>query len=100
MRLAELPDFKTLIALSSRELSVPEAWIEKDYYLTEVLPAAGDRAKDLGLINIANSLPQVLAPAIAAPVVTHLGGYSVLYTIAAALGLAGAVLVFRIRGVR
>lgn len=37
MRLAELPDFKTLIALSSRELSVPEAWIEKDYYLTEVL---------------------------------------------------------------
>jgi len=37
VRLAELPDFKTLIALSSRELSVPEAWIEKDYYLTEVL---------------------------------------------------------------
>jgi MFS family permease len=68
--------------------------------LTEVLPAAVDRAKDLGLINIANSLPQVLAPAIAAPVVTHLGGYSVLYGIAAALGLAGAVLVYRIRGVR
>ncbi|WP_455356383.1 MFS transporter [Streptomyces sp. SYSU K217416] len=67
--------------------------------MTQVLPAAADRGKDLGVINIANALPQVLAPAIAAPVVTHLGGYSVLYTVAALLGLAGAVLVHRIRGV-
>ena len=33
--------------------------------ITEVLPAAVDRAKDLGVINIANSLPQVLAPVLA-----------------------------------
>lgn len=68
--------------------------------LTEVLPKALDRAKDLGVINIASTLPQVLAPAIAAPVVTHLGGYPVLYLVSAALGLTGAVLVYRIRAVR
>lgn len=67
--------------------------------MTEVLPKAGDRGKDLGVINIANALPQVLAPVLAAPIVTHLGGYPVLYTLAAAVGLAGAVLVYRIRSV-
>ncbi|MFJ2769619.1 MFS transporter [Streptomyces sp. NPDC087300] len=67
--------------------------------MTDVLPEALDRGKDLGVINIANSLPQVAAPAIAAPIVTYLGGYRVLYLTAAVVGLAGAVLVRRIRGV-
>ncbi|MGW0733828.1 MFS transporter [Streptomyces sp. NPDC002851] len=67
--------------------------------MTDVLPKALDRGKDLGVINIANSLPQVAAPALAAPIVTHLGGYRVLYLVAAGVGLAGAVLVGRIRGV-
>src|SRR6202035_5252656 len=47
--------------------------------VTQVLPSAAGRAKDLGLINIANSGPQVLAPAIAAPLVSELGGYPALY---------------------
>ena len=42
--------------------------------LTQVLPAARDRGKDLGVLNIASSLPQVLAPVIAAPIVTGLAG--------------------------
>lgn len=67
--------------------------------MTEVLPAAGDRGKDLGVINIANSLPQVLAPVLAAPIVTHLGGYPVLYVLSALVGVAGSVLVYRIRSV-
>jgi MFS family permease len=67
--------------------------------LTQVLPAAEDRGKDLGVLNIASSLPQVLAPAIAAPIVTGLGGYTALYLIAAGIELAGAVLVYRIRSV-
>jgi MFS family permease len=68
--------------------------------LTQVLPAAQDRGKDLGVLNIASSLPQVLAPAIAAPIVTGLGGYSALYLVAAGIELLGAVLVYRIRSVR
>ncbi|MFF5503364.1 MFS transporter [Streptomyces roseolus] len=67
--------------------------------MTDVLPKAADRGKDLGVINIANSLPQVAAPALAAPLVNHLGGYRTLYAVAAAVGLLGAVLVRRIRGV-
>ncbi|MFB7745774.1 MFS transporter [Streptomyces sp. NPDC056132] len=68
--------------------------------LTDVLPRAADRGRDLGVINVANALPQVLAPAVAAPVVSHLGGYGVLYALAGAVGVAGSVLVGRIRSVR
>ncbi|WP_128376758.1 MFS transporter [Streptomyces cavernae] len=67
--------------------------------MTDVLPRALDRGKDLGVINVANALPQVAAPALAAPIVTYLGGYRVLYLVSALIGLAGAVLVGRIRGV-
>jgi MFS family permease len=67
--------------------------------LTEVLPSARDRAKDLGVINIANSLPQVIAPAVAAPVVKYVGGYPMLYGLAAAVTLLGAVLVRQVRAV-
>ncbi|MET9697215.1 MFS transporter [Streptomyces sp. NPDC006529] len=67
--------------------------------LTDVLPTAEDRGRDLGVINIANALPQVLAPVIAAPVVTHLGGYTALYALAGALAVVGSVLVRRIRSV-
>ncbi|MFE6891811.1 MFS transporter [Streptomyces sp. NPDC057694] len=67
--------------------------------MTDVLPAALSRGKDLGVINIANSLPQVAAPALAAPLVNQLGGYRVLYLVAAGVGLAGALLVRRIKGV-
>ncbi|WP_329577533.1 MFS transporter [Kitasatospora sp. NBC_01250] len=67
--------------------------------VTQVLPVAADHAKDLGVINIANSGPQVLAPALAAPVVSHLGGYGGLYALTAVVTLLAAPLVHRIRGV-
>ncbi|MEE2040317.1 MFS transporter [Nocardiopsis sp. CT-R113] len=67
--------------------------------VTEVLPSAGGRAKDLGIVNVASAGPQVLAPAIAGPIVVHLGGYPVLHTACGVLTLLGAVLVWRIRGV-
>ncbi|MFC4534978.1 MFS transporter [Sphaerisporangium dianthi] len=67
--------------------------------VTQVLPAAAGRAKDLGVINIANSGPQVLGPVIAGPIVSGLGGYPVLYLTAAALTLLGAGLVWKIRSV-
>lgn len=67
--------------------------------ITQVLPGAGDRAKDLGVINIANSLPQVLAPVIAAGVIGLGFGYSGLYTLAAAVSILGSILVVRIKAV-
>jgi MFS family permease len=67
--------------------------------VTQVLPSAAGRAKDLGLINIANSGPQVLAPAIAAPLVSRLGGYPSLYLTIAVVTVLGALFVQRIRSV-
>lgn len=67
--------------------------------ITQVLPNPDARAKDLGVINIANSAPQVLGPALAGPVVSGLGGYPVLYALTAVVTLAGGVLVYRIRSV-
>jgi hypothetical protein len=67
--------------------------------ITQVLPEASDRAKDLGVINIANSAPQVLGPALAAPIVVYLGGYPVLYALTAVVTLLGSVFVLRIRAV-
>ncbi len=67
--------------------------------VTQVLPAADDRAKDLGVVNIANSAPQVLGPAMAAPIVHSFGGYPVLYLLTAVVTLLGGVFVYRIRAV-
>lgn len=67
--------------------------------ITQVLPAAVDRAKDLGVINIATAAPQVLGPALAAPIVTHLGGYPALYALTAVVTLLGGVMVIKIRAV-
>jgi MFS family permease len=72
---------------------------------TEVLPNPEDTAKDLGVLNIANALPQSIAPAIAPGIIafgatTALGGYTVYYLFGALVALAGAVLVYRIKGVK
>ncbi|WP_091463645.1 MFS transporter [Paenarthrobacter nitroguajacolicus] len=76
------------------------AYLAVDFALiTEVLPAAMDRGRHLGVINIANSLPQVLAPAIAFLFVKNLGGYVSLYVAAAVIGLLGAVFVVKIKSV-
>ncbi|MBB2945121.1 MFS family permease [Actinoplanes lutulentus] len=59
--------------------------------ITHVLPDAETRATMLGVANIAGTLPQLIAPVIAAPIVTGLGGYPALYLLtggAALLALA------------
>lgn len=67
--------------------------------ITQVLPGAADRAKDLGVINIANALPQVLAPVLAAAVLGMGLGYPGLYLLAAGVSILGSILVRRIRSV-
>ncbi|WP_026360022.1 MFS transporter [Amycolatopsis nigrescens] len=68
--------------------------------ITQVLPEAKDRAKDLGVLNIANTAPQAFAPLIAGGIIATLDSYTVLYLAAAAVALAGALLIRPIRGVR
>ena len=68
--------------------------------MTEVLPNAEDSGRDLGVINIAASLPQVFSPVLAGALVSSGAGYPGLYALAALATLTGALAVGRIRGVR
>lgn len=67
--------------------------------MTQVLPDADTRAMMLGVANVAASLPQLAAPVLAAPIVTRLGGYPVLYLIAAAIALLALACLPRLRHV-
>ncbi|WP_432165565.1 MFS transporter [Streptomyces sp. bgisy031] len=67
--------------------------------ITKVLPRAADVGKDMGVINIANAGPQILAPTFAGWIVAA-GGYEALFPVAAAVSLVGALGVLRVRGVR
>ncbi|MFJ6423256.1 MFS transporter [Streptomyces hydrogenans] len=67
--------------------------------VTLVLPSADDAARDMGVLNVANAGPQIIAPFLASAIVGSLG-YDGLYVIAALITLAGAVSVFFVRNVR
>jgi MFS family permease len=68
--------------------------------LTQVLPAASNRAKDVGVINVANALPQVIAPVVAGLALQAAGGYAALFILSALATIAGGVMVTRIKAVR
>jgi MFS family permease len=55
-----------------------------------VLPDPGNAARDLGIINVAASIPQVIGPSVAALVVSSGAGYRGLFAFAGALALAAA----------
>lgn len=74
-------------------------WAVAIALLTQVLPAASDRAKDLGVLNVANSLPQVMAPLLTAVILANLGGYRGLFAMSALTTMLAAVLMSRVRSV-
>ncbi|MGO1287202.1 MAG: MFS transporter, partial [Cellulosimicrobium funkei] len=65
----------------------------------EVLPNPETAAKDLGILNLANTGGQILGPVLAAAAITALG-YHAMFPVAAVLALVGAVLILLIRSVR
>ncbi|MFL5661824.1 MAG: MFS transporter [Ktedonobacteraceae bacterium] len=69
--------------------------------ITLVLPSAEDRAKDMGIFNIANTLPHSLAPVVAGLILgLTSGNYTFLYVAAAIFLLLGIFTVFPIKGVK
>jgi MFS family permease len=74
-------------------------WAAAPALLTQVLPAAVDRAKDLGLINIAYSLPLVVAPLVAGVVLGLMNSYPALFALAGVVTVIAAVTVSRVRSV-
>lgn len=65
-----------------------------------VLPAAAHRAGHLAVATLAAVLPQIVAPALGAPIIAFLGGYPTLYAVAGGSALLAALLVQPIRGLR
>lgn len=69
--------------------------------VTQVLPSQRDAGKDLGVINLANTLPQALAPALAVwSLGPTQGDFRMFFLVASALALAGGLAILPIRGVR
>lgn len=68
--------------------------------ITEVLPSANDRGKDMGIINIANTLPQSLGPAIAAFIISASHSYFALFMTGAIIATLGIFSVLPIKSVR
>lgn len=66
--------------------------------VASVLPSAADTGRDLGVFAIAAAAPQILAPALAVPVLA-LVGYAGLYVLTAAVAIIGGALVMRVRTV-
>ncbi len=66
----------------------------------QILPSENDRAKDLGILNIANILPQSLAPIVAALLITQFHSYPILFTASALITLLSGILIRPIKSIR
>ncbi len=67
---------------------------------TEVLPDQLSRGKDLGIMNIALTVPQAFAPMLGALLVSAVGGFTLLFVISGLTALTGAWAVGHVKGVR
>jgi len=71
-----------------------------------VLPSGHSAAKDLGIWAIANTLPQVLAPVIAGPLLDIFNrrapnlGYMIIYSLAIVEVALGSAFIWKIKGTR
>lgn len=68
--------------------------------ITRVLPNMNNSARDLGVMNVANAGPQVIAPALAGALVAATGLYQPLFIVTIVAVILGAISVRFIKGVR
>lgn len=68
--------------------------------MNEVLPAADQAAKDLGILNIATALPQAFTPALVGALILISGGYTAVFVAGIVFAVLGALTVIPIRSVR
>ncbi len=67
---------------------------------TQVLPDSKDNGKDLGILNTANLLPQIIVSIVAGIVIAIFGSYAALFLIGAISACVGGALIFPIKLVR
>lgn len=65
-------------------------WAVDVALVTRVLPSNETAAKDLGIINIANALPQSIVPAIA-PALLAIGGYTFMFSFIGIVAILGGL---------
>lgn len=69
--------------------------------MTEVLPNEEDAAgKDLGILNVATTLPQALTPLVAWILISATGGYASIFWAGIGFAIIGALAILPIRSVR
>ncbi|MGX5680847.1 MFS transporter [Schumannella luteola] len=67
---------------------------------TQVLPNSHTRGKDLGIMNIATTVPQAVAPLVGAFIVAYLGGFVGLFIVSAATAAVGGLAILPVRSVK
>lgn len=70
---------------------------------TRVLPPTDDSGRDLGVLNVSATLPQVLAPIFGVPVIVLIASYSIGYTVlfsaTAVMFLIGGLMIYKVKSV-
>jgi MFS family permease len=69
--------------------------------MTQVLPAEGvSSGRDLGILNVATTLPQALTPLVAWALISVSGGYASIFVAGIAFAVLGAVAILPVKGAR
>lgn len=68
--------------------------------MNEVLPKAEAAAKDLGILNVATTLPQAMTPVIVWALITSTGSYNAVFAAGVVFAIAGGLSVLPIKSVR
>lgn len=99
--LAFVPDFSVAVVAGALLGIGYGAFLSVDQALaTQVLPNAATRGKDLGIMNIATTVPQAVAPLLGAWLVAAVAGFTGLFVISAVATVLGALAVIPVKGVR
>lgn len=64
---------------------------------TEVLPFPDDHARDLGFVNVAASLGQLVGPLVGAGLVAAVGGFWLIFLVGGGLSVLGGLMTLRVR---
>lgn len=94
-----MPSWEALLALAAIfGIGVGIYWAVDNAMVTLVLPSTDRHAQDMGIMGLANTVPQSVAPIIGAAAIAAFG-YSSLFALAAVLSIACALAVLPIRRV-
>jgi MFS family permease len=94
------PTWSVIVACAAIEGLAIGVYLAVDTALvTLVLPRPETAARDLGVLNIANAGPPVVAPFLASSIVL-IAGYRTVFACSCVIALLASVTVWRVRGVR